>query len=91
MTNEERIAAQAHAAGMVATYLRDELQALHEELNFPWEIILAGAHAEVVAAMMRHLGGPVAAEACTLAAARALEQPADAETSLAFAAPAGWA
>ncbi|EEW24009.1 hypothetical protein [Rhodobacter ferrooxidans] len=89
MTNQERIEAKTTVAIKVADYLRTQIAALHSEAGVPWDIILAGCHAEIVAAMTEHLGGPATAEACKRAAARIHDLPSAAAASLAFAAPAG--
>lgn len=86
MTNANPKQAQAdEAAALVA----EALVTIQNATGLPTDAILAGAHAQVVAMIVTHLGGPMAAATCERAAKSVRHLPSLAASSLARAAPRG--
>ncbi|OJH43013.1 hypothetical protein [Paracoccus sp. SM22M-07] len=86
MTDTNPKQAQAdEAANLVA----QALVTIQNATGLPTEALLAGAHAQVVAMIVTHLGGPMAASTCERAAKAVRHMPSLAASSLARAAPQG--
>lgn len=85
MTKEQRI----EDANRAAHYIRQAMEQLHLEAGIPWDSVIAGAHAEIVAAMTLTLGGPQAAVCCSAAAKHVCNLPSASAHALAFAPTAG--
>lgn len=78
-------------ADIAADLTVDFIAKLHRDTGVPVELILIGAHAAIVTAMVEHLGGPMVAASCERAAKRVRSMPSRAASALAYAAPAGTA
>lgn len=72
-----------------AELVGDVLVNLQRLTDIPTDCLLAGAHAEIIAMMARHLGGPMTASLCEQMAARVRDLPPHSAASLALARPAG--
>lgn len=72
-----------------AELVRDVLVNLQRITGIPTDCLLVGAHAEIIAMMTVHLGGPKTAMACDWAAGKVRDLPSAHAASLAFARPAG--
>ena len=83
-TSQDHEAAQA-VADAVGAFL-NEMQAVTQ---WPVAIVLAGAHAQIVAMMTATLGGPITASACKQAASRIVDTPSLAACEVALAQPMG--
>ncbi|WP_204247969.1 hypothetical protein [Cereibacter sphaeroides] len=71
MTKEERLEAASWVAEAVRTLLGD----IRAETGWPAEVILSGAHAEVVTLLAMSVGGPVAASMAEQSADRVRSLP----------------
>lgn len=76
-------------ADEAARMVGEALMAIQEQTGLPTDAILAGAHAVVVAKIVTHLGGPMAAATCERAANSVRHLPSLGACSLACATPAG--
>ena len=85
MSDETRQDIADQAARLVAK----ALVTIQNETGIATDLLLAGAHAQVVAMTVTHLGGPMAAAACERAARNARHLPSLAACMLAGATPAG--
>ena len=72
-----------------AKLVRAALENLQRANDIPTDCLLLGAHAEIIAAMTLHLGGPKTAMACDWAAGKVRNLPSAHAASLAFARPTG--
>lgn len=85
MTDRTRQDIADEAAALVA----EALVTIQRETGIATDLLLAGAHAQVVSMMTTHLGGPMAATACERAAKNVRHLPSLAACALAGATPAG--
>lgn len=86
MTDTHPKQAQAdEAAHLVA----QALATIQDATGIPTDALLAGAHAQIVALIVTHLGGPMAAATCERAAKSVRHMPSLAASSLARATPQG--
>lgn len=72
-----------------AKLVREALENLQRTNDIPTDCLLLGAHAEIIATMTLHLGGPKTAMACDWAAGKVRNLPSAHAASLAFARPTG--
>lgn len=86
MTNANPKQEQADEA---ADLVVDALVAIQNATGLPTDAILAGAHATVIAMIVTHMGGPMAAATCERAANSVRHLPSLGACSLACATPAG--
>lgn len=77
------------AADEAARLVAEALVAIQNQTSLPTDALLAGAHAQVVAMIVTHLGGPMAAQTCEQAAAAVRHMPSLAAAALAGATPKG--
>ncbi len=68
MHNDERTKVGTDIAERVARLIGQTLAHLRDEHGIPYEIVLAGAHAEIISQMTAHFGGDYTASECTTAA-----------------------
>lgn len=80
-----------HMAHIAADLTADFVAKLHCDTGIPVELILIGAHAAIVTAMVERLGGPMVAASCERAAERVRALPSRQAAELAYAVPAGTA
>lgn len=80
-----------HLADIAADLTADFVAKLHRDTGMPVELILAGAHAHIITAMVERFGGPMVAASCERAAERVRAMPSRDACALAYAAPAGTA
>lgn len=85
MTDKDRQAVADEASELTA----QALVAIQNQTGIPTDLLLAGAHATLVAMMTTHLGGPMAAETCERAANSVRHLPSLAACSLAGVTPKG--
>lgn len=72
-----------------AELVRDVLVNLQRATGIPTDCLLVGAHAQIIAMMTVHLGGPKTAKACEWSADKVRNLPSIHASALAFARPAG--
>jgi ABC-type phosphate/phosphonate transport system substrate-binding protein len=68
---DAKLTDRTEAADQVAQIIGDFLEHLHDEMGIPLDIVLAGAHGEIVAAIIDFAGPDVAAASFRSAAAKA--------------------
>ena len=85
----ERLSDECHAAQAVADAVGAYLASLQAATGLHPSVVLAGAHAQVVAMMTATLGGPTTSAACKQAASRIVDTPSAAACALAFGPTAG--
>lgn len=74
-TNQAKRKTPEDGAAYAAQMIREALMMLTEHDGLTWEEAIAGAHAEVVTAMVMGYGGQTAAERCASAALRVAHLP----------------
>lgn len=90
-TNEAKRKTPEDGAAYAAQMIREALMMLTEHDGLTWDEALAGAHAEVVTAMVLGYGGQTAAERCASAALRVAHLPSADEGRGLLGRPAGHA
>ena len=91
MTNEPKRKNPADGAAYAAEQIRDALLLLIEHDGLETNEALAGAHAEIVSAMVMTYGGQTAAERCANAALRIAHLPSAHDANRLLGRPAGHA
>ena len=86
-SSDERLS----VAAQCADYIRASALTFQRETGAPIDVVLAGAHGQIVAMMILALGGPAVAQELRRIADLVEASEAPTDTGLAFASPAGTA
>ncbi len=90
-TSEAQRKTPEDGAAYAAQMIRETLLVLTERDGLSLEEALAGAHAEVITAIVMGYGGKVAAERCVATAMRVADLPSEQDARLLMSSPAGHA